>query len=199
MSVAIQTTVTNLIIGSETVLLFDMDGTLIDSDFANFLSYQQAIREIVEFDMEIKYSPNERFNRTALKKKYPNLTDAECQEIIQRKELVFETYLALTKLNLSTVEVLVKYYKTNTTVLVTNCREDRAVKILKHHNLYDKFNYLFFRKTSEGDDWINKYKNVIENLNLMAESVVVFENEIAEIKDAILAGVLICNIVNLNI
>ena len=31
------------IINSETVLFFDMDGTIVDTDFANFLSYRDAI------------------------------------------------------------------------------------------------------------------------------------------------------------
>jgi len=51
----------NLNINSDTVLFFDMDGTLIDTDFANFLSYQEAIKSVIQSETEIQYVPSERF------------------------------------------------------------------------------------------------------------------------------------------
>lgn len=42
------------VIKKDTVLFFDMDGTLVDTDYANFLAYQQAISEIVESDLNIE-------------------------------------------------------------------------------------------------------------------------------------------------
>ena len=42
----------NLNINSDTVLFFDMDGTLIDTDFANFLSYQEAIKSVMQSETE---------------------------------------------------------------------------------------------------------------------------------------------------
>ena len=77
----------NLNINSDTVLFFDMDGTLIDTDFANFLSYQEAIKSVVQSETEIQYVPNERFNRTTLNKVIPNLTEEKIVEIIKQKEI----------------------------------------------------------------------------------------------------------------
>jgi beta-phosphoglucomutase len=65
----------NLNINSDTVLFFDMDGTLIDTDFANFLSYQEAIKSVMQSETEIQYVPNERFNRSTLNKLVPSLTE----------------------------------------------------------------------------------------------------------------------------
>ena len=56
-------------INSETVLFFDMDGVLIDTNYANYLSYKMAIHKIIHAD--ISYNPNERFNRGVLKKMIP--------------------------------------------------------------------------------------------------------------------------------
>ncbi len=50
------------VIKKDTVLFFDMDGTLVDTDYANFLAYQQAISEIVESDLNIEYDSNFRLN-----------------------------------------------------------------------------------------------------------------------------------------
>ncbi|MEA5405459.1 HAD hydrolase-like protein [Arcicella sp. DC2W] len=187
----------NLNINSDTVLLFDMDGTLIDTDFANFLSYQEAIKSIIQSETEIQYIPNERFNRTTLNKVVPNLTEEKLLDIIKQKEINYNKYLSQTKLNKSVSEILNRYSKTNKTVLVTNCREDRAVLTLEYHKLIDKFSHLFFKQTDDKDNRVNKYKNALNNLSLSAKIVIAFENEKIEIEDAKLAGIPIDNIISL--
>ncbi len=181
----------------DTVLFFDMDGTLVDTDFANFLSYKNSIQSVVALDKEIQFEPTERFNRTSLKTVAPNLTEIEYRKIIQQKEINYKEHLSHTKLRKSVVDILMQYYKTNKTVLVTNCREDRALMILNYYNLIDKFSNLFFRQTPKNGNRINKYKNAISCLNLSAQTVIVFENEKQEIEDAILAGISINNILSL--
>lgn len=186
----------NLKINRDSVLLFDMDGTLIDTDFANFLSYKKAIQSVFQTDKEIQYSPNERFNRAQLKKIAPNLTEKELEKIIKLKEENYKENLTQTKLNRSVADILIQYSKTNKTVLVTNCREDRALITLNYHNLTNKFSNIFFRQISENGNRINKYQNAIKRLSLSVKTVIIFENEKAEIDDAILAGILINNIIN---
>ncbi|MEO7978927.1 HAD hydrolase-like protein [Flavobacterium sp.] len=181
-------------ISTETAFLFDMDGTLVDTDFANFLSYQEAIQSVIKSENEIQYNPNERFNRATLIKVVPNLIKEQLAEIIQQKEKNYKNYLTQTKLNTSVSNILLQYSKTNKTVLVTNCREDRAVLTLEYHNLTDKFSHLFFKQINNNGKRLNKYKNAINSLSLSAQTVIVFENETAEIDDAILAGISINNI-----
>jgi phosphoglycolate phosphatase-like HAD superfamily hydrolase len=176
----------NLNINSDTVLFFDMDGTLIDTDFANFLSYQEAIKSVVQSETEIQYVPNERFNRTTLNKVIPNLTEEKIVEIIKQKEINYNKYLTQTKLNKSVSDILIRYSKTNKTVLVTNCREDRAILTLEYHKLIE-----------DKDTRVNKYKIALNNLSLSAQIVIAFENEKIEIEDAILAGIPIDNIISL--
>ena len=179
------------------VLFFDMDGTLVDTDFANFLSYKKAIQSFTQTDIEIEFNSNERFNRASLKIAVPNLTETEYEKIILKKEENYKEHLSLTKLNNSVVDILLKYSSTNKTVLVTNCREDRALMTLNYHNLTDKFNNIFFRNISNNGLRINKYKNAISSLSLSAQTVIVFENERSEIEDAILAGILHKNIISI--
>jgi len=186
-------------INENDILFFDMDGTLVETDFANFLSYKKAIQSIIQSENKIKieFNPNDRFNRASLKIAVPNLTETEYEKIIQKKEKNYKEHLSETKLNKSVVDILLKYHKTNKTVLVTNCREDRALMTLNYHNLTDKFSNIFFRKISENGQRINKYKNAISSLSLSAQTVIVFENEKPEIEDAILAGISINKILSL--
>lgn len=183
-------------ITKDTVLLFDMDGTLVDTDFANFLSYKKAIQTFFKTEKEIEFNPNKRFNRAALKIAVPNLTDAIYEKIIQRKEEIYNEHLAETKLNKSVVDILLKHCKTNKTVLVTNCRKDRAILTLNYHKITDKFSNIFFRTISINGNRINKYQEAISNLSLTGQNIIAFENEGPEIEDAIIAGISANNIIS---
>lgn len=167
-----------------------------DTDYANFLSYKKAIQSCVQLEKEIEFDPNERFNRASLKAVVPNLKETDYEEIIQKKEENYKEHLSETKLNKSVVDILLKYFQTNKAVLVTNCREDRALMTLNYHNLTDKFSNIFFRAISDNGEHINKYKKAISSLSLSAQTVIVFENERPEIEDAIQAGISIENIIS---
>jgi beta-phosphoglucomutase len=62
-------------ITSDTILFFDMDGTLTDTNFANFLSYKKAICSATKSDHNLTYNPDKRFNRSILKNAVSNLTE----------------------------------------------------------------------------------------------------------------------------
>ena len=55
------------------ILFFDMDGTLVDTDFSNFLSYKKAIQSVIQTNNDIPYHPNDRFNRHFLTKVFQNI------------------------------------------------------------------------------------------------------------------------------
>ena len=170
-----------------------MDGTLVDTDYANFLAYKRAIQSVTSSTNEITYNPDRRFNRSRLYSVLPNLTQTDYEKIIQEKEEYYNDFLHETKLNEEIVNILFKYSKTNKTVLVTNCRKDRAMTTLKHFGLADKFNHIFCREFVDNDKKVNKFQSAISKLGVSPNLVIAFENEENEIQDALNAGISIIN------
>ena len=186
----------NLKINADTILFFDMDGTLIDTDFANFLSFKTAILSVIGPIKDIQYNPNERFNRTVLKREFSNLSENEFEDIIHLKELHYSENITQTKIMTFTNDILTQYSTSNTTVLVTNCREERAVKTLNQHNLINKFTHLFFRKSIDKDFHVNKFENALTSLSINPNNVIAFENEVFELEEAIRAGIPFENVIS---
>ena len=183
-------------IKADTVLFFDMDGTLIDTNLANFLSYKKAINSVTKSDNDLTFNPDKRFNRSNLKIAIPNLTETEYERIIQEKEEYYDDFLHETKIIEEVADILLKYSKSHKTVLVTNCRQERAMKTLNHFGLADKFSDIFYRQFTENVEKINKFQNAISILGVPPNIIVAFENEETEILDAMQVGILRENIFN---
>ncbi len=183
-------------INSNHLLFFDLDGTLVHTDYSNYLAYKKAL-EIVSPHLDgIKHNPNKRITRTLLKEIFPKLTNAELTKIIWEKENCYDEFLSSTEINRTVFNILLKYSSTNKCVLVTNCRKNRAISILKHHDLTSKFNLFFFREDTQNQT--NKFENAIDKMKILPQNIIAFENEEIEIKNAIISGIKIINPIIIN-
>ena len=181
------------LIKTDSILFFDLDGTLVDTNYANFLSYKKAIYSVTKVDYDLVYNSKIRFNRTILKNTIPNLNESQFDKIIIEKESSYNDFLHEIKLNHTVSDILIKYSRTNKTVLVTNCRKDRAITTLNYFNLYENFGNIFYRQFNVIEQKINKYGNAISKLNIMPSLIIAFEDEETEIKDALDAGIININ------
>ncbi len=184
-------------ITEDTILFFDLDGTLVDTNYANFLSYNNAIKSVTKSELDLTFNPDNRFNRILLKSFVPDLNEKEYERIIQEKEKSYKDFLHATKLIKPVSDILLKYSETNRTILVTNCRQIRAQETLEYHGLTTHFEKFFFRKFSLNGTHTNKFKNAISELGISTELVIAFENEKTEIEDAIKAGIPNQNIIRI--
>lgn len=182
-----------IVLTDDAVFFFDMDGTLVDTNLANFLSYRKAIQFVTNSDHNLTHNPEKRFNRSTLKNAIPNLSEPEYESIIQKKEECYVDFLHEMKLNTKIADILSKYSKTNKTFLVTNCRKERALATLNYFGLADKFSQIFYRQFTNNDEKINKFRNAISELGVPPNLVIAFENEEIEIADAIQAGITVIN------
>lgn len=177
-------------ISNNTIFFFDMDGTLVNTNLANFLSYKKAISLVLNIELSpTLHNQHERFNRCRLKELFPTLSDANYKKIILLKEVFYKEFLPETTIIKENVEILLKYSGINKMVLVSNCRKERALETLSFHGLADKFSDLFYREINPNKQRINKYQNAIDLLGISPNDIIVFENEEVEIADAIEANI----------
>ncbi|PNV83688.1 MAG: hypothetical protein C0627_03895 [Sulfurimonas sp.] len=175
-------------IDNQSTLIFDLDGTLVNTDNANFLAYNEAVLKIKGLDLDLLYSDAERFTREKLKKIIPSITELEYIKIIEIKDNVFHKYLNKTKINIIYLDFIRQYSKTNKIILATNSSKVRAELILKFHNLAEMFDFIFYKEDYH-DYKIGKYEHVLNALKLNPKSVIIFDNEQSELTNAQLSGI----------
>lgn len=168
-------------ISEKIIFLIDLDGTLVDTNYANYLSYHYAVKQVL--GIKLSYDENIRFTRSVLSKIFPDILKLDFKEIIRVKENKYKDFLEKTKINKNLVTLLQRYYKTNRLVLVTKSSDRRAKETLFFHNLAHYFSDKIFSK--EG----NKYKEAIDLLHLSVSSLIVFEDDDFEIENAIKVGI----------
>lgn len=167
------------------VLVFDLDGTLINTDYANFLSYKAAIEQIIKPRLNLNFNPSKRITREVIRAFVPDISEENFKKIIKIKESLYSDYLNETKLNRGTADILDKFQNKDI-VLVTNSRRKRVNLLLTHHDITDKFTYKYYRENMTS---ANKFQHVLSVLKISGSFVVVFENNESQIELAISAGV----------
>lgn len=168
------------------LLVFDLDGTVVDTDMVNYLAYKEAVQEIIELDLSIVHSKDERFTREKLSSITGGLTDMQYEKIIEIKNGLYQKYLPMSKVNACIIGIIKKHISTNKIILATNSRKNRAIMVLQHHRLENIFDYVFFKEDYKQK---NKFLHVLNCFGVSANSIIVFDNDNSEIRKAIESGI----------
>lgn len=171
------------------IFVFDMDNTLIKTDKANNLAYSEAISSVLGVNCNIENG--KRFTRNELKELFPQLSQSQINEIIDRKEKCFESYLNETELNTNLFNLLKRLrQKGFHTILLTNSHYSRAISLCNFYNLTKYFVQCFFN-----EDCIDNKYTLLKSLGYDLQNVILYENEEASSLEAVTNGINLDNIV----
>ena len=176
-------------IGSNySVLFFDMDGTIVNSDVANSLAYQKAISMVIKENQFFSEFSKGRITRESLWTLIHGLTMDDYVKIVELKEFFFNQFLCEIQLNNDVIEIIKKYQGQKLLVLVTNSSKKRAMAILELCDLLDKFDFLVFQNNLDSV-WENKYSKALAVAVIDPAQVVCFDDDDAEIIKAQNTGI----------
>jgi len=179
-------------------LLFDLDGTLIDSAEANHAAYARALSEVgVEID------PGELARRAAGRQWrafIPELLAAagiECDagHVARRKGELYRETIGQLQLNGPLLALAASVRPAMKTVLVTTASADNVSAILSHFGLRDAFDLVV-----TGDDVSRHkpdpeaYRLVLARLAVEAAQCLAFEDSDVGVSSALAAGIAVVRV-----
>lgn len=175
------------------ILFFDLDGTLIDTDYANWLAYKKAYDEIknkkdvTTDDILLKFNVNERIDKLRVTNMLIHFGKKYCDDILLKKKELYNEKLKFTKLIEENVNILERFADTNKIILVSNCSKERGLETLKYHELDTYFHKMFFAEDKTLSE--NKYENAIQLLGISPHEIIAFEDDKNQIQDAKEVGI----------
>lgn len=162
------------------IVVFDLDGTLVDTDKANSMSYQQAVYDEIGLTIE---TTNKRLTRE-LVQSYLQVDESFMQKIIKQKEKCFADYLSSTS-PLPSLFLLQNLQNTNN-ILLTLARKKRADSVLDYYKASKYFRNKYYREDFSGK---SKFDFLINDLHNTPDTIILFENDKNMIKEAVLYGI----------
>lgn len=163
-------------------LLCDLDGTLVETDKANFLAYQEAIEKIMGFRI---VSKGGRFTKENIREECPLISEDKLRAVVKYKNDVFEKYLVETIPNIDIIGMVEKMSQKCQVILCSNSNSRRGNDVLAYHKLDRLFNKKYYNIPP-----LNKYLKVLSLYNIASKDVLVIENDEEDIRDALNAGIL---------
>ena len=175
-------------INMNNIAIFDLDGTLVETDAANAAAYNDALHRIGYDAIGGLYG---RVSSSVVREA-ASLSDAELEAVVKAKVDAYCRHLWRVKLGPAANSfrcVLLNRNAFDKVVLLTDSKERRAYETLNYFRMDGFFDEIVCNG-GRGDKYVNYFRNFDSN----PAACVVWENEEGQIKSAIAAGVKIENI-----
>jgi len=131
-------------------LLFDLDGTLVDTHDANFFAYSEAIKSVtgIDADESLKHHIAQgKSSHEFIPLVVNDISKEDLQKVNETKKDLYAQHVHRTTLNHELVSFLKHFSKNLTVGLVTTAKRANATKVLEHYQLGDLFDFCIY-----GDD-----------------------------------------------
>jgi len=176
---------------------FDLDGTLVDTYRADFLAYRDAVKDVLDKELdEAAYAALHGMEIAAkLASLFPGVDPASIDKIRSVKKQAYLQYLNLTSLNVELVSFLKQLSRHHMCVLVTTAKKDNVSAILNHHGLDKLFEFIV-----SGDDVTRHkpdseaYEIALQKSGLQPDQVLAFEDSKSGLESAEAAGISVVHI-----
>ncbi len=168
----------------EKIAIFDLDGTVVDTDIANSAAYNAALRRVGVWNIAGFLG---RVTANAIRSNMNGWSDTDIDELVRMKVKAYCHELWQTQVGPAASDlqcILVKRTVFNKLVLLTDSSECRAMETLRYYGLERYFDEIVCNGGS-GD----KYANYFKSFDSDPAACVVWENEEGQIMSAIAAGV----------
>ena len=170
------------------IAIFDLDGTLVETDAANTAAYNAALRQAGVGEFAGIYGRVSSSVVQAAKA----LSDSDMDALIKKKIEAYCHELWRTRLGPAANAlscILLNKRDFDKVVLLTDSVERRAMETLKFHGIQNCFDEIVCNGGSG-----NKYANYFKHFDSNPAACVVWENEYKQVQSAIAAGVNVKNI-----
>jgi beta-phosphoglucomutase len=176
-------------------LFFDLDGTLLLTDKANYIAYRDALEEFnLELTPEAFKKVNGKDSRDFLKSIFPKLTEQQVNKIRSDKAKRYLDLFGLVEANTPVIEIL-KANQDKITAIVTNAKSLGTYAILDYFELSDKVTKVLTGDlVSRGKPSSEIYFRALKECELNCNEVIAFEDSNEGVISARGAGIAVIKV-----
>lgn len=167
------------------VVVFDLDGTLIETDVANHLAYDAAITHFLGQDHKEKLPSTKRVTREVLRECLVTTPQTIIQRIVRYKEEIYSQFLHATAVN-KLMQRLLELSQGKEVILASDCHHLRGELILSYHGMSERFTRKYF---FGNDNSKHKYERILRDLDMDSGRVIVFDDDPVSTAVALAMGV----------
>ena len=169
-------------------LLFDMDGTLFDTSYVNFLAYQKALRE-ENSDLTLEFYVTNCEGKSYSEFLVDLVPENRVEIVHSNKVLYYPQFLTMAKQNVRLFDLLVELKLLYSTGLVTTASRKNTEEILDFFGRRDLFDVIIAKEDIQHTKPNPEcYLRAMQILECEPQNTIIFEDSEIGLKAAVESG-----------